>query len=82
MMSDHPRDLQCPKCQSKMTPGYEATAGFGAPWNLQWAKRLPTFLGIPGPNRSVLTYCCDACGYLESYSLPPNLSLKDVLGKP
>jgi hypothetical protein len=81
-MSDYPKLLQCPKCQNRMTPGYQVTDAWGAPWTLRWATKIPRFLGVAEPKRAVLSYCCETCGYLESYSLPAEVELKSVLEKP
>ena len=69
----------CPKCGGRMEAGhlYDST---GEPigrssWSAKRPKRnVLTYLGLAtsGPKekdrRSVVTYRCDGCGYLESYA--------------
>ena len=74
-MSDHPKPLDCPKCESRMTPG-----GFSAHYGLAWVSSFRFWKLRPRTEvRSIIAYRCDNCGYIESYALPKGVPVAKVL---
>ena len=69
--------VECPQCKKKMQPGYLLERGdhnrLGA---THWVEGVPErsfWKGLSVKNRrvlSVVSFRCEACGYLESYARP------------
>jgi hypothetical protein len=68
------RDPKCPKCQRAMQKGYLPDATYGGVVLGTWVEgEVETgFLGAiklkGNARRTITTYRCTSCGYLESYA--------------
>lgn len=66
--------LNCPKCQSKMTEGFIVDQGYGRRFVSQWVEGVPEigfWMGVKLSTQRRIdakTYRCTSCGYLESYA--------------
>jgi hypothetical protein len=67
--------LICPKCKSKMEPGFRVDVLYGGYARESWLREQDAVKSIwfnitPGSvktSKRVVTYGCQKCGYLESY---------------
>jgi hypothetical protein len=65
---------KCPKCNTRMEPGYLPDATYGGIVLPKWAAGEPTknwlgaFTTKGKATYPVVTYRCQKCGYLESYA--------------
>lgn len=70
------RTPQCPKCSKAMEEGFIVDHSHGIDTQAEWVEGPPqtsfwTGLKLRGKvRRPVVTLCCTACGYLESYAQP------------
>jgi len=68
------RSLSCPRCGSRLEPGFTIDVGYGTRAVPKWGAGEPvrsmwTGLKLRGrEQRDVSTYRCGNCGYLESYA--------------
>ena len=67
--------LNCPKCNGTMEEGFSLDSGhYSIPAQSQWLEGKPErsfWTGLVTKNRqllAVITYRCEACGFLESYA--------------
>lgn len=67
-------DATCPKCSKRMEEGFIVDHSHAINMQAEWVEGTPrksfwTGVSIRGRRRlPVVTYCCPACGYLESYA--------------
>ncbi|MFZ5534963.1 MAG: PF20097 family protein [Patescibacteria group bacterium] len=65
--------MKCPKCDGKMAEGFigDATTDLSVITKQNWGTGLQIF-GSWGltDKKEIKTYCCEKCGYLESYASP------------
>jgi len=57
--------MKCPKCKGEMEKGYVTLQGYGR--IIRWGREF-NWLGVLKGEKSIDTFCCKNCGYLESYA--------------
>jgi hypothetical protein len=67
-------EILCPKCNHFMSEGFIVDRGDGGmSWPTEWSQGKPEKSFWTGTKtnskRKVTTYCCEACGFLESYAI-------------
>jgi hypothetical protein len=73
----NPATTKCQKCGGEMKEGFVPDRSYGKGFAATWVDGKPETNWIGGVKlreqemRPVRTFCCQSCGYLESYANPP-----------